>query len=259
MTDLFENYIHDENILFKHAQGISSRSGREFHLFHEIIYFLGGEAEFISEKLRFRLQSETLIVIPKETYHQVVIYGNQQHYHRCVLQFSSGSPIMEAVCRHLSEVTAIRGDWEINYLLRKLMDAAQATPEPALLQSVLVLLLTALKEKSELTLRSTFQNDVVKQAIDYINRNIHQKILLPEIAAACNVSASTLSHTFKKEMNIGLHQFILKKRLINAHHRIASGQPAAAAALECGFHDYSGFYKQYKKAFGFPPSQKQIQ
>lgn len=258
MTDLFENYIHDENILFKHAQGISSRSGREFHPFYEIIYFLGGEAEFISETLRLRLQPETLIVIPKETYHQMIIYGDQQQYHRCLLQFTTDSPVPESIYHDLSDVAVIRGDWEINYLFKKLIDAASApAPEASLPQAVLVLLLTSLKAKSEIAVRNTIQNHVVRQAIEHINRNISQPLLLPDIAEACNVSVSTLSHIFKKEMNIGLHQFIIKKRLINVHHRIASGQPATAAALECGFHDYSGFYKQYKKAFGFPPSKKQ--
>ena len=255
---LFIHRIPGDHILFKHMRGSSYRSGREFHPFYEIIYFLGGEAEFISETQRLRLQPETLIVIPKETYHQMVIYGDQQEYHRCLLQFTTESPVPESVYKDLLDVAVIRGDWEINYLFKKLIDAAGApAPEASLPQAVLVLLLTSLKAKSEIAVRNTIQNHVVRQAIEHINRNISQPLLLPDIAEACNVSASTLSHIFKKEMNIGLHQFIIKKRLINVHHRIASGQPATAAALECGFHDYSGFYKQYKKAFGFPPSKKQ--
>ena len=41
-----------------------------------------------------------------------------------------------------------------------------------------------------------------------------------------------------------------------AHHKIADGELASAAALECGFRDYSGFYKQYKKLFNQSPSEK---
>jgi AraC-like DNA-binding protein len=60
----------------------------------------------------------------------------------------------------------------------------------------------------------------------------------------------------QKEMYISIHKFIVKKRLIQAHHRICAGEAVTVVAMECGFQDYSGFYKQYKKAFGFPPSQK---
>jgi AraC-like DNA-binding protein len=65
---------------------------------------------------------------------------------------------------------------------------------------------------------------------------------------------SCLAHTFKEQMNISIHQFILKKRLVMAHHKILAGEPATKAAMECGFNDYSGFYKQYKKLFGKNPS-----
>lgn len=70
------------------------------------------------------------------------------------------------------------------------------------------------------------------------------------------ISPSSLSHIFKEEMNIPLHKFIMKKRLINAYHKIQSGEKATVAAAESGFNDYSGFYKQYKKMFNVTPSEK---
>lgn len=258
MNECFAHSICEENLRFKHARGVSERVGREFHVFYELIYFLGGEAEFISERLRIRPRPETLIVIPKETYHQMVIRGDQQNYCRCVLQFSPVESRLNMICKNLTDITIIRGDWEIKYLFEKLMTAAQAANAGSeLLHAVLIILLKTLKEKQEITDSGSLQNEIIRQAISYINRNLNQKILIADIAAACNVSASTLSHVFRNEMNIALHRFILKKRLINAHHKILSGQPACTAALECGFRDYSGFYRQYKKAFGVPPSYKE--
>ena len=76
-----------------------------------------------------------------------------------------------------------------------------------------------------------------------------------KIAEALNSSVSSLAHTFKKDMNISVHQYILKKRLIKARQKIMGGEPVIKAALDCGFNDYSGFYKQYKKMFNEPPSK----
>ena len=72
-----------------------------------------------------------------------------------------------------------------------------------------------------------------------------------------NVSPSTLTHSFKKDMNISVYRYILKKRLVLAQQKILSGEPAQKAALDCGFNDYSGFYKQYKKTFGIAPSRQE--
>ena len=46
----------------------------------------------------------------------------------------------------------------------------------------------------------------------------------------------------------------LAQKLILANRRIESGCGAVQAAAECGFANYSGFYKMYKKMFGFSPS-----
>ena len=88
MSELFSRSISGDTVGFKHAKGVSDRSGKEFHLFHEIILFLGGQAELISETVHTALHPQTLIVIPKETYHQLVISGDPSQYCRCVFQFS---------------------------------------------------------------------------------------------------------------------------------------------------------------------------
>ena len=250
MNELFSHFIHSGNTLFKYARGISDRSGREFHDFHEIIYFLDGDAEFISEKLHTKLQTQTLLIIPMQTYHQMIIHGDQHRYCRCLLQFNGEIPF--------ADITAIPGDAEISYLIGKLMTAAKDQDPDGLylLRAVLSLLIHSIKNKHEISDLMESQNNLVRTAIAYINENIDRKILLSDIAGACNVSASTLSHIFSREMRVPIHKFIVKKRLINAHRKIANGQNATSAALECGFQDYSGFYKQYIKAFGVPPSKK---
>ena len=125
-----------------------------------------------------------------------------------------------------------------------------------MLRSVLVLLLDCLLAQKDIADTEYHQNAVVRCAIEYINGNLEQSLTIQEIAQACNTSVSSLSHIFKKEMYISVHKFILKKRLMQAYHRIRAGEMITTVALECGFRDYSGFYKQYKKAFGCSPTQK---
>ena len=119
-----------------------------------------------------------------------------------------------------------------------------------------LLLLNEITQKNSVCTAETIQNTFVRSAVDYINNHIDEKITIGRIAKECMISPSSLSHIFKKEMNISLHKFITKKRLINAYHKIMSGEKATIAAADCGFNDYSGFYKQYKKMFNVAPSEK---
>ena len=76
------------------------------------------------------------------------------------------------------------------------------------------------------------------------------------MAHRLSVSVSTLTQTFKKDMNISIYQYILRKKLILAQQKIQDGESVTSAAIQCGFNDYSSFYKQYKKMFGVMPSEK---
>jgi len=258
MEGLFSHRIHAENIAFKYARGTSDRSGKEFHIYHELILFLEGDAEFISEELHMCVKPETLIVIPRETYHQVVIHGDQERYYRCVLQFDGVEDAKEMVSRCLQHTFAVEADPQIRYLFQKMTDAAKSeTPHgQQIVKAVLILLLDALMSKKEIPNESHPQNETVRLAVEYINQNLGKPLTVQEIAQACSTSPSSLAHIFKKEMYCSVYKFIIKKRLISAHHRIAAGEAATVVSVECGFPDYSGFYKQYKKAFGLSPSQK---
>lgn len=94
----------------------------------------------------------------------------------------------------------------------------------------------------------------IAACIAYITANIGQVLTVSHIAKKLNFSESALSHLFKSEMNIPLHKYTLKKRLILANKKISEGCSAVNAAEECGFREYSNFYRQYKKAFGCAPS-----
>lgn len=259
MDGLFTDYLHGEDILFKHARGVSDRSGKEFHIYHEIILFLGGDAEFITEDLHMQLKEATLILIPGQTYHQMVIHGDQQQYYRCVLQFGDRAVPAELTEKSMNAVRAVTVDREIRFLFDKLIRSTnkETAYTPTVLRSVLVLLLDALTAPEDMTRVNDHQKEIVRRAVDYINGNLSQPLTVGTVARACNLSESALSHLFKKEMYIPVHKFIVKKRLIAAYHRICAGEAATVAAEECGFRDYSGFYKQYKKAFGVPPSKIQ--
>ncbi len=262
MIKTYAKYIRNDYITFKYAKGNSDRSGREFHPYHEVLYFMGGEADFISENIHTSLNPNTLIVIPSETYHQFLITGPQEDYHRCVLQFFETEELRDLIADSMRDVFLIEMNSHFRFLFKKMIALTEKhgpeTTNSVVLQSVLSLILSELATNDSLHMETTtvLPDSLSEKSIAYITAHISDSICVEKIAKELNVSVSCLAHTFKEQMNIPIHQFILKKRLVMAHHKILSGEPATKVAIECGFNDYSGFYKQYKKMFGKIPSDK---
>ena len=252
MEQFFTHYIKTDDTMFRYARGPSIETGKEFHPFHEIIYFMQGDAEFISEDIRTKLEERTLILIPKETYHQLVLHGDKNNYLRCTIKFAESSYCEE----NITTPVFMRSDRNTEYLFGKLMEKHSDANFTALLEAVITLLLSEFERRHDEIAGENTHNTVVLQAIKYINENLYSTITIDEIAKECMISPSSLAHLFKKELGISPYKFIVKKRLISAYQRIQDGEPATLAAIECGFNEYSGFYKQYKKMFGVSPNKK---
>ena len=258
MNQVTAKFITDDSITFKYAKGASSETGKEFHSFHEIIYFMGGEANFISESIQTTLKPNTLIVIPCETYHQLQITGSQNDYHRCVFHFLE-IPNLKDLINHSTHCTMlIEMTPALHFLFQQMIALTEHqnenTNNPQLMHAILTLLLNEISTHGNNKLENTIPTTISEKCMAYIADHIHLPISVDDIAKELNISVSHLAHSFKKQMNISIHQYILKKKLATAHHKIMDGKPATQAAMECGFNDYSGFYKQFKKIYHVAPS-----
>ena len=59
---------------------------------------------------------------------------------------------------------------------------------------------------------------------------------------------------FKRYVKVSLWQYVINVRLARAHDRLMEGTPVEKAARDCGFDDYSNFYRMFRKQYGMPPS-----
>ena len=72
-----------------------------------------------------------------------------------------------------------------------------------------------------------------------------------------HMSESAFAHLFKKELGMPPHKYIEEKRLYYAKHLISKGEKPSKIYSECGWSDYSSFYKAFRKMFGISPSEMQ--
>lgn len=257
MENEFAHFIRSGELMFKHAKGIRDFVGKEFHTFHEIFLFLGGEAEFTSDKLKIKLAPGTLVIIPKESFHQFTCKTDSE-YRRCVLNFSKVSELDHVIERKMSKVCAIKLPYELYSHFNEVFDAAQNAPEAdeskVQAKALLARVLCRIDTEQNGDVLTDDLHPLVKAATVYIEEHIKEPIGIGETAEALHVSESYLMKLFRRDMNIPVYRYITEKRLIIAAREIENGVPATKAAELAGFGDYSGFYKLYKKMFGVSPS-----
>ena len=248
----FENKLTINKINFRYAKGKSIAEGNEIHPYNEILYYMGGKATFLSEKFREKLEEGTLLIIPKETYHQFEI-KDQENYKRLVINFpdmhifkkdeililkNTDTSLPENICRILKS------------------DISKESSEVYLYGAFLMLIAQLDMEVPESEISNVRQeNELISRCIDYIDKNFTKNISTDSLAEKMNVSPSTLFHCFKKELGISIYKYISEKRLIFANKLLEQGEKPTKIFTRCGYKDYPTFYKAYTKMFGKSPSK----
>ena len=259
MEKNFDKCLSYNEIFFRYSRSHSLMEGNEIHPYHEILYYLGGEATFICEGHQEPLSPGTLLIIPKETYHTFRI-GDQENYTRLAITFSELPPFEGRLGEILAGIRVIREPNEcIRTLLARMCEGLQSESDRTLLEAslygALLVLLCEVGTGGDLLARTPREDSpLVRRAIAYIDEHFAEDISVSALADALYVSPSTLSHSFKTALDISLHKYILQKRLIHAHRLLAENRKSTKIYLECGYNDYSSFYKAYVKMFGHPPS-----
>lgn len=256
---VFAEYIRTEEILFKHAKGMRDIIGLEFHPYHEIFLFMDGDTEFISSAFRVKLQPRTLVVIPKENFHHFVVHGAEEDYHRYVFNFTAVAGLDALIEEKMEQLCYLPASPSLCAMFEKLGShtADTDTYKQGLLQRAVfteILLEMETASPNDADYAHLSVHPLIAEAVKFIQKHTSTIAQVEDVARAVNISSSYLSHLFREELHISPHRYILEKKLILANRKIESGCGAVQAAAECGFANYSGFYKMYKKMFGFSPS-----
>lgn len=87
----------------------------------------------------------------------------------------------------------------------------------------------------------------------YIDAHLGEPLDLDRLSQRFYISKAQLTRSFKKNLGTTVGDYIITKRLLLAHRLIQNGQAPTSTYLQCGFRDYSAFFKAFKKKFGYAP------
>ena len=94
-------------------------------------------------------------------------------------------------------------------------------------------------------------------ACEYIEINLHRKIMMLELKQHTKCSERSLQMLFKKHLNKSPFEYIEEQRLLKAHELIKQfkqSKKTTHIATEVGFRHLGRFSVNFKKRFGIHPS-----
>ncbi len=257
MDTNFENKLTYNQIFFRYAKGKSLKSGHEIHPYNEILYYMGGGGRLLTENFEENLINGTLIIIPKNTYHQITL-SQQSEYTRFVLNFpdmdlpsvsDDGIKLLYPVEKNI--IFAIDRMCEI--LSKQVFGQCETT----LLYGAFLMLLAEISMDTPKNIMPKLRgnSELISKCIKYIDENFVSDLSIEKIAKEMNVSSSALFQCFKRQLGTSVYKYITEKRMIHAHELISGGRLPTKIYADCGYNDYATFYKAYIKMFGHVPSE----
>ncbi len=235
---------------------------------YELLCLVKGDASYIVEGHKYKLSSGSLMLMRSSETHKLVVEKSTE-YERYVLNFSPSLVSKMGLSRELLSPFRDRKIGEKNlylssefrhaeplfYFKRAFIDATELPITDAiftLFSSLLCEIKCAFDKKEE---RESASYSVGDEIIAYINENLKNDISIEKIAGALHISQAQVSRVFKKSLGTSVYEYVLTKRLIMFNKRVATAKNVQELARECGFHDYSSFYRLYKKRFGISPTE----
>jgi len=110
--------------------------------------------------------------------------------------------------------------------------------------------------KAEAT-RIQINNQIrLQKMLTYIYENYAEPVTLEDLAKAADISRSEAGRCFHTYMGCSPIEALIQYRLQMAHRLLSEGtQTLQQISYACGFHSVNYFSRQFKKRFGYAPSQ----
>lgn len=233
----------------------------------EIFYFEFGSAKYSVEGNIYSLAPDDILLMnPMETHHLIV--RKSLPYKRITVHFkpvldlkenffsSLMTPFLDhplGCHNHYSTKEFPNNHW--NHYLNGIC----GTTDPVRRHVYLLAFLQELSDFYPLVKEipvAPASNDI-PNIVRYIDNNISSPLTLDQLCNHFYISKSQINRNFRAALGTTVGDYILTKRLMMAKMMIKQGQKPSAIFLQCGFRDYSTFFKAYRKKFHHSPSREE--
>jgi len=263
----------DFEVYYYHSSD-SSKTELHEHDFYEFYFFLEGDCSIRVEDEVMPLKYGDMVIFPPHVKHKSVIHSYKQPYRRFVFWIS------QEYCNELTQTYA-----EYAFLLQHVQVKKEYifpndlisfnTIQAKMIQLIeeqradrfgkearlyiyindLLLHLNRMIYERRHKKSNKETGRLHQNILSYIEQHLEDDLSLEKLAGKFFVSKYHISHVFKDNFGISIHQYVTKKRLAAIQEAMLGNMNITEAYLMFGFSDYSSFYRAFKKEYNISPRE----
>ncbi|MBR5094059.1 MAG: helix-turn-helix domain-containing protein [Oscillospiraceae bacterium] len=260
-----------ENYRYFHLRDTAGQE-RDFHFhdFDKVVLLLSGRVNYLVEDRSYAMRPWDLLLVKHHTIHKALI-DRSEPYERIIVYLDRhyfdralpGARLMDCF-----EEADRRGEYllvpdeaqraELEGSLQAFERArederfgAQAMRDTLMMQILIQIGRMGAAARTE---REQF-DPKIRQVLSYINEHMTDRLDVDALAELVYLSRYHFMRLFKAQTGSTVHAYVRQKRLLCAARLIREGVPAARAAADSGFGDYSAFHRAFKESFGISPGE----
>lgn len=247
------------------------RVGLHSHAFYELVHVVSGQVEYILNEKRIGLHPGDTVWIPPAIAHCPVLTGLEggQPYERKVMWadrqlIQSVRISAESELAMLDEACVISLPPQAEKMVSDLVEEGYESQKDEGELSLLGRKITACRlihlivsQQLGMAQKRRPKEDVFDRVNEYISANLSGDLSIDVLCAQACLSRQALGDLFRSITGMGVHQWVTRRRLMHARVLMASGSAPTKIWEECGFQDYSGFYRAFTRLYGFSPREYQ--
>lgn len=268
-------YLH-QNFRFFHLKDKKNQEyGLHYHEFNKIFIFLSGNVTYTIEGKNYHLKPWDILLIsshdlhrpiidPNQVYERIIIYVNPEFIH----SMNSGTSDVTKCFRQSSESSyhLIRPDGEVLPQIQQILydleeslsceEFGSDIVSNSYFMQLMVQLNRIFNHTDYHLQKNAMEYDRRTESIlRYINQHLDEDLSNQTLSEKFYISKYHMMHTFKVETGYTLHSYVQQKRLMASAELIKKGVPVMKAAQQCGFKDYSTYYRAFQKFMGRSPKE----
>ena len=241
---------------------VQSNFSTHTHAHTEIYCFVAGAAEFYVEGTTYSLEpGDILLMRPGEAHYLLV--DERVPYERFCINFSAG--IFNSLDpEHVLTQAVFRREAGMHNRYRMgrsgidIMKRMTAQNNRIHILGNMLLLLHKISEAFSAQREQQLEQDTLEsRVIRYINQNLKEDLSLQKLCNHFYISRTQLCRIFRQATGTSVGRYVTGKRLLRARELLLQGIKPTEVYEDCGYGDYSTFFRAYTKLFGHSPRQEQ--